>query len=669
MSEYLDVDPDDLRRIAEKHERVAANIRKWGEIPHAWLAEFPSKHGTIAEPVRAALVDYYDRRHAKAKRLAANHLRTRDELIASAQSLEDADRSGGSQITRAGGFDDKDHRVGPAPGASTDPAPPVNGTRLGEPPAAVPGPPGIPSETGHSHQIPLVPAASTPRNYDAASAASAASAAYTPRNYDVAAAAASIGTVPPPVDRPHSGPADIRATSAADADNVAGMAADQNSVAGPVGGVGAAFSVVPFAAQAVASAAGMDSGMPAPLVAGPFVSAVHAAESRRALPSLVVGQQVEQDLVLARTLLAAILAAVADSASGLDFAVAVGRTPVGPIVVLTSSEGRGWLPPGLFLPSEVVLPWRWDSVLGTAGRGAIAALEGTTDPARILAEFGLMVGRRRRVRISALVSSAAVPDGLRAALGSDVAVEHGVAAAEASVDLTAPGVGLVDRLTLAGSKELLRQAATVGESEIRVKCLELARAADARVRTSVAVIDGEISARRVRRQRILDALHAGLSVPASWWDQLRTADDVAASAIRSRRANSHPRVGARVEVSGAEALRGMVFERRADELLLLLAAGEPGRQTLRDAYYSYGQIVEHPLLPTAARVVAEPATKAIGTTTAVPDAQGAHRVGLPSPGAGPVGVSSISFGGAPRSITEMRNGPAESQGSGVRRRV
>ncbi|MGY2093299.1 type VII secretion target [Nocardia gipuzkoensis] len=665
MSEYLDVDPNDLRRIAEKHERVAANIRKWGEIPHAWLAEFTSKHGTIAEPVRAALVDYYDRRHAKAERLAANHLRTRDELTASAQSLEDADRSGGSQITRAGGFDDKDHRVHPAPGASPDPAPPVNGTRLGEPPAAVPGPPGIPSETGRSHQIPLAPAASTPRTYDAAPAA------YTPWTYDAAAAAASIGTMPPAVDRPHSGPAGIRATSAADADNVAGMAADQNSVAGPVGGIGAPLAVVPFAAQAVASAAGMHSGMPAPLVTGPFVSAVHAAESRRALPSLVVGQQVEQDLVLARTLLAAILAAVADSASGLDFAVAVGRTPVGPIVVLTSSEGRGWLPPGLFLPSEVVLPWRWDSVLGTAGREAIAAFEGTADPARILAEFGLMVGRRRRVRISALVSSAAVPDGLRAALGSDVAVEHRVFAAESAVDLAAPGVGLVDRLALAGSGKLLRQAATVPEAEIRAKFLELARAADARVRTSVAVIDRETSARRVRRQRILDALQSDLPVPESWWDEMRATEDVTAAALRSRGVDvSHIPVGSvRLEVTGAEALRGMVFERRADELLLLLAAGEPDRQTLRDAYYTYGQIVEHPLLPMAARVVAAPATKTIGTAVAVPDAQDARRVGPDFPGAGSVSVSSISFGEAPRSITELLNGPAESQGSGVRRRA
>lgn len=134
--------------------------------------------------------------------------------------------------------------------------------------------------------------------------------------------------------------------------------------------------------------------------------------------------------------------------------------PVGPIVLLTSTEGRGWLPPGLFLPSEIALPWRWDVVLDNVAREATAALEGTTDPARMLAEFGLM-GRLRSVRISALVSSAAITDDLRAALGDDVAIEGRVSAAESAVDFTSPGIGLVDRLALAGSDELLRQAATV----------------------------------------------------------------------------------------------------------------------------------------------------------------------------------------------------------------
>ncbi|WP_040785764.1 hypothetical protein [Nocardia pneumoniae] len=531
------------------------------------------------------------------------------------------------------------------PGAPTDLAPLVNGTQLAEPSTATPRARDVPRETGRSEQTPLAPPASTPRTY----------------------AAAPIGTMLPSVDASHSGPADVHVTPVIDAGNVASMAVDgSHSAASTVGGIGAPLAAGLFAGRVVASAAGMGSGVLTPLATGAFVAAVHAAESKRALPSFVVGQQVEEDLVLARTLLATILAAVAGSTRGLEWAVAVGRTPVGAVVVLTSNEGRGWLPPGLFLPSEVVLPWRWDSVLGSAGRKAVAALEGTADPARILAEFGLIVGRRGRVRISALVSSAAVPESLRAALGDNAAVEGRVCAAESAVDLTAPGVGLVDRLTLAGSDGLLREAATVPEANIRAKCLELARAADARVCASVPVIDVEISAHRARRRRILDALQAGLPVPESWWDQIRAADAMTAAALRSRRVDiSHLPVGARMEVSGTEALRGMVFERRADELLLLLAGGEPERQTLRDAYYTYGQIVEHPLLPTTARAVAAQTTETTGTATAARDALAARSVG---PGSlGSVSVSSIGLGGARRSITELRSGPTDSESSSARR--
>ncbi|WP_245401792.1 hypothetical protein [Nocardia albiluteola] len=352
----------------------------------------------------------------------------------------------------------------------------------------------------------------------------------------------------------------------------------------------------------------------------------------------MVGERVEDDLALARTLLAAILAAVRDSARGVEWAVAVGRAADGPIVMLTSTEGPGWLPPGLFLPLEVVLPWQWFAPRA-ADLEAIAALEGTADPARMLAEFGSLVARRKNVWISALVSSAAIPDGVRAALRGDTAVEEWVSPAESAVDFTAPGPGLVDRLALAGSSVSLHQAATVPETEIRAKCLELARAADARVRAAVSGVDGETVIRRARRQQILHALHAGLPVPVNWWDQMRAADDMTGSALWSRRVDvSFVPVGRVRPGTATEALRGMVFERRADELLLLLAAGEPDRQTLRDVLYAYGQIAEHPMLPEAARVV--------------------HGVS----------VGSSHLGGVPPAIAESLNGPAGSEGSSERRR-
>ncbi|MEU2013989.1 hypothetical protein, partial [Nocardia sp. NPDC019302] len=162
-------------------------------------------------------------------------------------------------------------------------------------------------------------------------------------------------------------------------------------------------------------------------------------------------------------------------------------------------------------------------------------MEGITDPARILAEFGLLLSRRGPGRISALVSSAAVSDGLRLALGDDVAIEGRVSAAESAVDLASQGNGLVDRLALAGSDELLRQASTVSFGKIRAKCIELAKTAHARVCAAAPAVGAEISAHRARRQRILDALHAGMSIPGSWWEQMRAADDMTAAALRSRR--------------------------------------------------------------------------------------------------------------------------------------
>ncbi|MBF6300251.1 hypothetical protein IU459_22280 [Nocardia amamiensis] len=661
MPDYLDVKPDQLRRMAEQHGLVAANIRKFGEIPHDWLADFPSKYGTIADPVRGALEDYYQRRHDNAERLAANHERTRDELLAAARALEDGDQAGKQQIGQAGGFD---HKAPPdGPDAPTDPVrkvdagpdtPMMNDALPEQPSLNTPETPGMVHETGRSDQVPLSPAASAPQTYDTAS----------------------VGpTVPTPttpfsVGLPERGTADLLGTPAVDANSAAGVAVDGNSAAGMTGGMATPLAAGPFPAAGAASGAPVAPRMPSSLASGPFAAVAHAAKDRRALPSFVVGEQVHDDLVLARTLLAATLAAVGDSALGPEWAVAVGRTRIGPVVMLTSSEGRGWLPPGLFLPSEVALPWRWDSVLGAEARKAIAALEGTADPARVLAEFGLMVRRRKGVRLSALASSAAILDDVHAALGDDVAIEGLVSASESAVDLTSPGVGLVDRLALAGSGELLRQAATVPELEIRETCLELAQAADARVRTAVTGIDADVDAHRARRQRILDAMQAGRPVPASWWDEIRAADDMSAATLRSRRVDvSHVPVGVRLDVSAMEVLRGMVFERRADELLLLLAAGEPDRQTLRDALYAYGQIIEHPLVAATASVAGAQMPKTTGTGSAVPGVQVGRGVGLGAPGVSSISVSSIGSGGASPSIAEFRTVPAGSKGSGEQRRA
>ncbi|MEV4128491.1 type VII secretion target [Nocardia sp. NPDC049707] len=659
MPEKLVVEPDELRQIAKQHDLAAANLRKWGEIPRAWLAEFQDAYGSIADPMRGALKDYYDRRHDRAERLAVHHEQTRDQLLTAARELEEGDQASGHQVRQAGGNDHGAPPGGWRHGAPTDPVRPVhngpdtpmaNGTPPGQPPITAPDTLGMPDGTPRSDQAPLSPAASAPQSHDTLPTGVAAPIGTTP------SVGVSYSDTPSSVGVSEYG-ADTPGVAAADSSSPVSTSSGSSLV----GGISTPLATDTY--STVDAGPGAGAQIPAPLAPGPFAAAVHSPERRQALPSLVVGERAEDDLALARTLLASILAVVADSARGTEWAVAVARTPDGPIISLTSTEGRGWLPPGLFLPSEVSLPWRWDSILRPADREDFAALEGTTDPARMLAEFGSMVGRRKSVRISALVSSAAIPDVVRAAVGYDVAIEEWVSGAESAVDFAMPGVGLVDRLALAGSDELLRAAATVPEAEILAKCLELTRAADARVRGAVSGIDAETVARRARRQQILDALHAGQAVPASWWDQIRAADDMMAAALWSRRVDvSHIPVGGVRTDASAEAIRGMVFERRADELLMLLGAGEPGRQTLRDVLYAYGQITEHPLLPAAA------ATGTTGVATAVPDVRVARSVRSDPHAVSSVSVGSSRLGGTPLSIDELLNRPPVIEGASEQRK-
>ncbi|MGW5388240.1 type VII secretion target [Nocardia sp. NPDC003963] len=574
---YIDIAPAQLIATAMQHDLIATNIRKWGVVPHAWLAEFQPAYGTIAEPVRAALVAYYDRRHAHADRLAAKHERTRDELIAAARALEDADQSGGSRIVQAGAQDDSAVSIDSV-GASPNPAmpmvvgldmPTLDDNQPDQPVVSEPDVTGVHGGAGGLDQAPLVPTASLSPIYNTAHVEDAVPTRTTPLPPGALQADAS----------PMPGSPTIGISSAPSTPTVPG----------------------PFTLPVHSSGAGATRELPAPLAVGPFIAAARAGDNRQALPSLTVGARIEDDLMLARTLLAATLAAVAGSALGLEWAVAVGRTPVGPVVVLTSTEGRGWLPAGLHLPSEVTLPSRWDSILSAADRRALATFEGNTDPARILAEFVAMVADHyRNVRMSALVSSAEIPNDTRSFVGAAVAVEDRVTAAESAVDLTSGGIGLVDRLGLTASDEVLRRVATVPEMEIRDTCLELARVADRGARAAAPSADEGIAIRRAWRRRILDALHTSRVVPAGWWDRIPATYGMTAAKQPARVDISPTPIGIRPAVAGAYSLPNMFFERRADELLLTFSQGEPDRQSLRDAFYTYDQIVGHPLFSAGA---------------------------------------------------------------------
>lgn len=358
----------------------------------------------------------------------------------------------------------------------------------------------------------------------------------------------------------------------------------------------------------------------------PFGAAVAAAKNQAAEPAYVVGDQVNNDLVLARTLLAGVLAAV-DSPVGMVWAVAVLRGPAGPGVFITSNEGRGWLPARLFLPREVSTPWQWDELLGTE-EGSASPWEGVSDPARVLAEFGLAWGAKANATLSAIVSSGPIDPGLSSRL-TDVAMA-GLVGPAYDVDLREPTPDTTDRLGLTSPAVVSDQLAAVPDAQVRTRSVELAQDAHAQVGRSVRATADAVGSRQLREQ-ILSYIEAGRSVPRQVWDELRDADDLLAASMLSRRVD----VG-RVELgqlridAEVSALRDMVFERRCNELVLLLAE-EPTAQSLRDVVYAHDQIVEHPLfvpVPAAVttaepeRVVRPAATGVTAPSVSAPDIAG-----------------------------------------------
>ncbi|MGK8508983.1 hypothetical protein ACRS5S_13290 [Nocardia asiatica] len=317
---------------------------------------------------------------------------------------------------------------------------------------------------------------------------------------------------------------------------------------------------------------------------------VGAAMTSAAAPAFVLGERVDGDLVLARTLLGGILAAGGDAVLGLGWAVSVMRHQSGISAFVTSNEGRGWMPAGLHLPREMSTPWVWDV--------SDAAWEGGADPARVLAEFAIAWGRKSGARLTAVVSSEEIDAELRRQLG-EVPIEGSVAAS-AAMDFSAPRPSLVDRLELVGAPALVKRAGTVPEAEIGTRRWELA--SDAHVRLQQAGLGSPAAlGAPAARERILTALRQRREVPQEWWEELRDADDLLTATMLSRRADVS-RVGLgelRADQSDGRyaselnGLRAMVFERRCDELVLLLAEAAT-RQNLRDAMYAHAQIVGHP---------------------------------------------------------------------------
>lgn len=247
--------------------------------------------------------------------------------------------------------------------------------------------------------------------------------------------------------------------------------------------------------------------------------------------------------------------------------------------------------PGLYLPREVSTPWVWEVAAGSGW-------EGVADPARVLAEFALAWGRKSGANLTALASSEPIDVNMRRQLG-DVP-SAGEVGASSAMDLTTSGAGRVDRLALVGAPALLDRANATPAAEIGRRSIELAT--DAHVRVGQAGLGSAQSfGTSGLRERVLVALRQGREVSQDWWEELRDADDLLAATMLSHRADvSAVALGelrseqtAGRSASDLTTLRGMVFERRCDEIVLLLEDA-PSRQSLRDAMYAHAQIIGHP---------------------------------------------------------------------------
>ncbi|MGY1896720.1 hypothetical protein [Nocardia gipuzkoensis] len=425
-------------------------------------------------------------------------------------------------------------------------------------------------------------------------AAQAPAVSVNPAGPAVSAPAAQAGSGPPPVQpKQTAAPAESRGPAVA-------PKVTAGSAGPPPGSVGAVKAQAPERSEQrtdgeKGEAEGSDDSIR---------NVVGAAMTSAAAPAFVLGERVDGDLVLARTLLSGVLAAGGDAVLGLGWAVSVMRHQSGISAFITSNEGRGWMPAGMYLPREMSTPWVWDV--------SEAAWEGVADPARVLAEFAIAWGRKSGARLTAVVSSEEIGAELRRQLGEVPA--EGEVGASSAMDFSAPRPSLVDRLELVGAPALVRRAVSAPEAEIGPRRWELASDAHVRVHQAGLGSPAALGAPAVR-ERILTALRQRREVPQEWWEELRDADDLLTATMLSRRADvSRVALGdLRADQSDGRyasemnALRAMVFERRCDELVLLLAE-DATRQSLRDATYAHAQIVGHPafVAPTPAQAVDPP---------------------------------------------------------------
>ncbi|WP_147403792.1 type VII secretion target [Nocardia panacis] len=607
MAGNFDVDYQEFLRLAAEHRRAAEETREWSKPPRDWLARFQATYGHIADDVYEALGRYYHAREEAGLELAKSHDDTAEQLQAAVETFRQTEGNNVAEFNNTLPGHGSPGPHDPMPGshpvpASHTPPPAHDATPAapGHPPAAgghAAGPTGDPNPQHESSGMSAAPNPTAGQQGSGMPAQSMPGVSH-PSMPGSETGGPSAGT---PGQHGVAAPTN---SSAAVNDSIPPLSAFAPE-GGVTSGTGRGSET-----QSPSAANEATEAVPA-VVPTPFSSAVAAAKQKAAEPDYVVGDSVNEDLVLAKTLLGAVLAAV-DTPVGMMWAVSVVRGPDGIGVFLTSNEGRGWLPAGLFLPRTVSTPWLWDEFLGvTEG----SPWEGVADPARVLAEFGLAWGEKAGGATSALVSSGSIDPGLRAQL-PEVAME-GMVAPNYDVDLRVATADTTDRLGLTGSIDGLKSLAQVPDSQVHARTVQMASDAHRHVSYHGARSAEAAEARRAR-DRILAMVHARQPVSRALWAELREADDLLAASMLTHRVDvGRVGLGELRIVDEAADLRDLVFERRCNELVLLLAE-EPQPQVLRDAAYAHEQIVNHPTFVAApAPVSAAPADRVARTAPPV----------------------------------------------------
>lgn len=361
----------------------------------------------------------------------------------------------------------------------------------------------------------------------------------------------------------------------------------------PAGPVGQQVSVT---GQPQGSAPG-GGGQPSPTAAAAAESAantsgqsnnmrsVAAAAFAASAPMEVVLGALDPDanLALAETVVAALLAA-SPAMLGLEWAASVVSAGTGQQVLVTSNEGRGWIPPRVHLPRDVESPW----LVGEVS----SSWELVNDAGRVLVEHAHANGDR--YQLLALASTRAISSTMRARFPD--ARFSTVTRADDALDLGPKSVNTLDRLSI-GVPEMSSRINAVADGAVAIETLGLVWDANYSHLgwVSPMTLPGtQVTAAAVREQ-ILATMNRERdrgfeAVPDHMWQKLTELDGLARSGCVSAQltADGIP-VGGLVD-DPASILRAMTAERRVNELVLLLN-GRPSRARLRHIYFAYDQVI------------------------------------------------------------------------------